>query len=241
MLILLRYVIYATQCWQYSFDSYGEKINIKGSFSFTFSLTLDWTKCCLRPILFDHANLLLSSITHIPNVGQKKSKNICKKLYASHLPWTNHNVAAFSQTTYTLSKWWSVENNPLTYIKYPPLTIWAVSWQNQQNDMHPAKTQISLGIHPVWSVFAVRMKKPWILSYPLSAQRRLWSDWADALADLNLRWAQFFCWFCREVAVSLHQCFMQYKCFVFPCFGTISSLLLEPMISSLSFIKNFVC
>ena len=29
-------------------------------------------------------------------------------------------------------------------------------------------------------VFAVRMKKLWVLSYPLSAQRRLWSDWADA-------------------------------------------------------------
>ena len=38
-------------------------------------------------------------------------------------------------------------------------------------------------------VFAVRMKKAWTLSYPLSAQRRLWSDWADAQADLSLRWA----------------------------------------------------
>ena len=28
-------------------------------------------------------------------------------------------------------------------------------------------------------VFSVRMKKAWVLSYPLSAQRRLWSDWAD--------------------------------------------------------------
>ena len=28
-------------------------------------------------------------------------------------------------------------------------------------------------------VFAVRMKKAWVLSYPLSAQQRLWSDWAD--------------------------------------------------------------
>ena len=53
----------------------------------------------------------------------------------------------------------------------------------------PAKTQISLGIRPVWSVFAVRMKKAWVLSYPLSTQRRLWSDWADAQADLSLRWA----------------------------------------------------
>ena len=29
-------------------------------------------------------------------------------------------------------------------------------------------------------VFAVRMRKAWVLSYPLSTQRRLWSDWADA-------------------------------------------------------------
>ena len=30
--------------------------------------------------------------------------------------------------------------------------------------VRPAKTQISLGIHPVWSVFAVRMKKAWVIS-----------------------------------------------------------------------------
>ena len=54
--------------------------------------------------------------------------------------------------------------------------------------VRPAKTQISLGIRPVWSVFAVRMKKAWVLSYPLSTQRRLWSDWADAQADLSLCW-----------------------------------------------------
>ena len=33
------------------------------------------------------------------------------------------------------------------------------------------------------------MKKAWVLSYPLIGQRRLWSDWADAQADLSLRWA----------------------------------------------------
>ena len=32
------------------------------------------------------------------------------------------------------------------------------------------------------------MKKPLVLSYSLSAQRRLWSDWADVQADLSLRW-----------------------------------------------------
>ena len=38
-------------------------------------------------------------------------------------------------------------------------------------------------------VFTVRMKKAWVLRYPLSAQRRFCSDWADAQADLSLRWA----------------------------------------------------
>ena len=58
-----------------------------------------------------------------------------------------------------------------------------------------AKTQTSLGIRPVWSVFAVHMKKAWVLSYPLSAQWRPWLDWADALADLSLRWphSHFVC------------------------------------------------
>ena len=57
-----------------------------------------------------------------------------------------------------------------------------------------AKTQISLGLAQIIGVFAVRMKKPWVLSYSLIAQRRLWSDWADARANLSLRWAhRSFC------------------------------------------------
>ena len=33
------------------------------------------------------------------------------------------------------------------------------------------------------------MKKAWVLSYSLSAQRRRWLDWAGAQADLSLHWA----------------------------------------------------
>ena len=55
--------------------------------------------------------------------------------------------------------------------------------------VRPVKTQLSLGIRPVWSVFTVRMKKAWVLNYLFSAQWRIWSDWADAQADLSLRWA----------------------------------------------------
>ena len=50
-------------------------------------------------------------------------------------------------------------------------------------------------------VFTVRMKTHWVLRYPLSTLRRLWSDWADAQADLRLCWAHIsFCWFCHEAA-----------------------------------------
>ena len=33
------------------------------------------------------------------------------------------------------------------------------------------------------------MKKAWVLCYPLNAQPRLWSDWADAQAEMSLRCA----------------------------------------------------
>ena len=56
--------------------------------------------------------------------------------------------------------------------------------------LRPVKTQISLGIGPVWSVFAVRMKKYWVLSYPLSALRRLgrcpgWSEFSRGNSNLR--------------------------------------------------------
>ena len=71
-----------------------------------------------------------------------------------------------------------------------PENIMAASWQNQQNDCAPSEDSDQPGHPPsLIRVFAVRMKKAWVLSYPLSAQRRLWSDWVDAQADLSLCWA----------------------------------------------------
>ena len=63
------------------------------------------------------------------------------------------------------------------------------TWQNQQNECAPSEDSDQPGHLPsLIRVFAVRMKKAWVLSYPLRARRRLWSDWADAQADLSLRW-----------------------------------------------------
>ena len=60
----------------------------------------------------------------------------------------------------------------------------------------PVKTQMPSLIR----VFTVHMKKVWILSYPLSKQRRLWSDLADAQVDLGLRWAHSHFVFCHVAA-----------------------------------------
>ena len=73
-------------------------------------------------------------------------------------------------------------------------STWAVTWQNQQNECAPRKNSDQPGHPPsLIRVFSVSMKKTGVLSYPLSARRRLWSDWADAQADLSLRWAHTHC------------------------------------------------
>ena len=75
---------------------------------------------------------------------------------------------------------------------------WATAWQKQQNDPCAERKLRSTRLN---RVFAVRMKKHWVFSYPLDTLRRLWSDWVSAKADLSLRWAHMpFYWFCQEAA-----------------------------------------
>ena len=66
--------------------------------------------------------------------------------------------------------------------------------------VRPAKTQISPGIRPVGSEFAVCMKKPWALKYLLSAQRRLirlggCPGWSEPSLGAQSLW-----WFCHVAA-----------------------------------------
>ena len=56
--------------------------------------------------------------------------------------------------------------------------------------VRPAKTQISLGIRPVWSESSLGALS--VTKRPIDSscgQRRLWSDWADDQTDLGFRWA----------------------------------------------------
>ena len=67
----------------------------------------------------------------------------------------------------------------------------------------PSEYSDKLG-HPLnlWSqpsLSAWRTLGPY--SHPLSAQRRLWSDWMDAQSDMSLRWVHIpFCLFCHASA-----------------------------------------
>ena len=66
----------------------------------------------------------------------------------------------------------------------------------------PSKDSDQLG-HPPRQI---SMKKPWVFSYSLCAERRLWSDWLDAQADLSLRWThRSLCWF---VMLQLNLCWV---------------------------------
>ena len=60
-------------------------------------------------------------------------------------------------------------------------TKWVCAQRRLRSAWASAQSDQSLRCLPrlIW-VLAVRMKKAWILSYPLSTQQRHWSDWADA-------------------------------------------------------------
>ena len=98
------------------------------------------------------------------------------------------------EVTHFISRWnfvtEKIENVLVEWRKHHWLHIWAATWQNQKFEYAPSEDSDQPGHSPsLIRVFAVRMKIPWVLRYALSAQRRLWSDWADAQADMSLRWA----------------------------------------------------
>ena len=67
--------------------------------------------------------------------------------------------------------------------------------------VRPAKTQISLGIRSVWSESSLSAWRKLGSLATYWAYSEDWSEWAEAQADLSLRWAHMsFCWFCHEAA-----------------------------------------
>ena len=62
--------------------------------------------------------------------------------------------------------------------------------KTNEMSVHPAKTQISLGIRQTdQSALSAWRKLGSVATHWAQCQQRLWSDWADAQVDLSIRWA----------------------------------------------------
>ena len=79
----------------------------------------------------------------------------------------------------------------------------AAPWQNKQCGCVPSEDSDQPGHLPsLIRVFAVRIKKAWVLSYPLIAQRRLWCPgWSESSLG-----AQPFCWFMYLLMTLIGSC-----------------------------------
>ena len=57
-------------------------------------------------------------------------------------------------------------------------------------------------MHCLIRIVTVDLKPLWVIGYAMSALRRLWSDCANAQADLSLRWAHMYS--CRKCCAPAH-------------------------------------
>ena len=121
-------------------------------------------------------------------------QSFCIKVMSRFLtkPTKWHVRPAKTQISFGIRPVWS-ESSLSAWRKLGSLaTQWTHSEDSDQTGRMPRLIWIFTGRT------TVRMKKACVLSYPLSAQRRLWSDLADAQAYLSLRWVHMpFCWFCH--------------------------------------------
>ena len=147
-----------------------------------------------------------SDQTHIPILDKRKK---------------THWIDYIQNVQYCFDNDWMILNEEALFYRLDWSYIEPQHDKTNKMSVRPVKTQISLGIRPVWSEsFAVRMKtwKALVLHYLLSAQRRLRSDWASAKTPIRLGrcpgWSESslgtytFCWFCHVEAqlLSCQEC-----------------------------------
>ena len=90
----------------------------------------------------------------------------------------------WNQTHPKTHSWWC------RYCYWAKMLFETLSWQNQQNDcVHSDDSDQPGHLPSLIRVFAVRSIDRYGPKVSSCRQLRLWSDWADAQADLSLRWA----------------------------------------------------
>ena len=92
---------------------------------------------------------------------QLQRKRICQNCFCTHPTPTKRDCIILFRRVFRL--------NIFCFTKYTWVRKWASAWQNLQNGMRPAKTQISLGIRPVWSESLLSLATRWTHS----------EDWSD--------------------------------------------------------------
>ena len=98
--------------------------------------------------------------------------------------WSESSLSSWSKLGSLANHWVHSEDSDQT--ERMPRLIWVFAGRtchlkksphDNTNKMACAPSEDSGHPPCLISVFAVHMKKAWVLSYPPSAQRRLWSDW----------------------------------------------------------------
>ena len=98
---------------------------------------------CYKYIIYYHLHRILSLTDSMKRCGNQKLNIPKLEERWRILPW----ICAKKHELIWGCKSWIISFRSVK---------WAAAWQNQQNDLCTlTKTQISKGIHPVWSVFAV--------------------------------------------------------------------------------------
>ena len=85
---------------------------------------------------------------------------------------------------------WSTSTPPVSFSSGSVSAQEWAQWEHDKtNKWHVclSETWISLGIHPVWSVFAVRMKKLWVIEHTMKNLMRLVGcpGWSESSLDMS--------------------------------------------------------
>ena len=146
---------------------------------------------CILGTVFERQGPVLSFHCHLPSLKLIRNP-FTKGWQCVLLTWARLEPTTFRTTVVLL-----VSNHLITV----PLYAYNEHDKNQQNEGAPSEDSYQPG-HPPSLIrdFAVCMKKPWVPSYPLSAQQRLirlgrCQGWSESSLG-----AHSFCWFCHVVA-----------------------------------------
>ena len=122
-------------------------------------------------------------------------------LYARHQRNLLKNKVRMKKIKLVLTVNERIKRDDFTHIFQLKILQMSRDMTNKQNECAPSEDSDQPGHPIVWSESSLCAQ--WVAKDArfLHADSEDWSDWADAQADLSLRWAHMpFCWFCHVAA-----------------------------------------